>query len=325
VLFVATPLVFLWLVSNYGFPFNPALDIPWASLLGSFAWIGVDSFTKFHLMAVTAFGIAAGGIVFLLLPARWIQKSLAAFIFIFYSSAFASSTKEMTQLSARGKAGVDGYVDWLSAQHVRPDDRLIICGRMAYFEEHSRSAPIDPFFVRWQERFGFNTVWLYQFEAYGRYDVRMAQAPDQIRELARPGDRIVSTTRLTGLDLTSYRYPIYLYTARQPLTAAPRPLYMVDITADNTYKELLGPSINMLGGAYRAMVFMRPDPGAQFSVEVVRVSDNAVIAQGRIDTTTMSTFDFLAPGDTPLQFHLRGTGDYTLFQLLTFAYLGPTR
>ena len=324
VLFVATPLVLLLLVSRYAFPYNPVLDIPWASLLGSFAWIGVDSFTKVHLMAVTAFGIVSGGILFLLLPRRWIQASMAAFVLIFYSSAFASSTKEMTQLSARGKTDVDAYVYWLSVQHVNPDDRLIICGPMAYYEERHRSAPFDPFFVDWQRRFRFSDIWLYQFETYGRYDVRMAQTPDQIRDLARPGDHILCTTRLTDLDLASYRMPIYLYTAPKALAASPRPLYTVDITAEQSYKGVLGAPLNLPVGNYRATVFMRSAPHAQFSVDVVKVKDNALIAGRKVDTSE-STFDFFVPGDAPVQFHLGGTGDPALFQLLTLTYLGPAR
>ena len=324
VLFVAAPLVLLWLASQFAFPYNPVLDISWASLLGSFAWISVDSFTKFHLMAVTAFGIVTGGILFALLPRRWIQPSLATFVLVFYSCAFASSTTEMTQLSGRGKTEVDAYVYWLSVQKVNPDDRLIICGPMAYYEERHRSAPFDPFFVDWQRRFRFNDIWLYQFETYGRYDVRMAQTPDQIRELARPGDHILCTTRLTGLDLASYRMPMYLYTAPKALAASPRPLYTVDITAEQSYKGVLGPPLNLPAGNYRATVFMRPAPGAQFSVEVVKVDNQAVIAKREVDTPG-STFDFFDPGDAAVQFHLGGTGDPALFQLLTFAYVGPAR
>jgi hypothetical protein len=100
---------------------------------------------------------------------------------------------------------------------------------------------------------------------------------------------------------------------------------MVDITADNRYKGLLGGPISMLGGAYRATVFLKSDPGAQFSVDLVRVGDNSVIAHQNIGAASRSTFDFLAPPDTPVQFHLVGTGDPALFQLLTFAYLGPAR
>jgi hypothetical protein len=322
-LFVATPLVLLWLVSRYPFPFNPAVDVPWASLLGSFAWISVDSFTKFHFMVVTALVIAVGGTGLALLPARWIQPSLAAFILIFYSSAFASSTKEMAQLSARGINAVDAAVHWLSLEHVNPDDRLIICGRMAYYEERHRSAALDPFFVDWQERFGFNDIWLFQLEAFGRYDVRIAQTPGQIRELARPGDRVLSTTRLTDLDLTSYQYPLYLYTVRKPLAADPQPLYMVDLIPEYWHQDLLGPPINLPRGNYRASVSMKPDPHAQFSVDVVRVDDNAVIAHRLVDAgSTVSTFDFPAPGDARVQFHLSGTGERSLFQRLTFAYVG---
>jgi hypothetical protein len=57
---------------------------------------------------------------------------------------------------------------------------------------------------------------------------------------------------------------------------------------------------------------------------VVKVKDNALIARRKIDTSE-STFDFFVPGDAPVQFHLRGTGDLALFELLTFSYLGAPR
>jgi hypothetical protein len=324
VLFVATPLALLWLVSRYPFPFNPAVDVPWVSLLGSFAWISVDSFTKFHFIVVASIVIVLAGIALAVLPHRWIQASLAAFILIFYSSAFASSTKEMAQLSARGINEVDAASHWLSSQHVNPDDRIIICGRLAYYEERHRSAALDPFFVDWQERFGFNDIWLFQLEAFGRYDVRMAQTPDQIRELARPGDRVLSTTRLTELDLTGYSYPIYLYTVRRPLAADPQPLYMVDLIPEYWHQDLLGPPINLPRGNYKATVSMRPDAHAQFSVGVVRANDNAVVTHRKLDdAATTTAFDFPAPGDARVQFHLSGTGERSLFQGLTLEYLGP--
>src|SRR5207253_4519473 len=48
--FVVVPLVLLWLVSLYAFPYNPVIDIPWASAIGSFAWKGVATFTKRHML-----------------------------------------------------------------------------------------------------------------------------------------------------------------------------------------------------------------------------------------------------------------------------------
>jgi hypothetical protein len=69
---------------------------------------------------------------------------------------------------------------------------------------------------------------------------------------------------------------------------------------------------------------MRSAPHAQFSVDVVKVKDNALIAGRKVDTSE-STFDFFVPGDAPVQFHLGGTGDPALFQLLTLTYLGPAR
>jgi hypothetical protein len=322
--FIAAPLVLLWLVSRYPFPFNPAVDVPWVSMLGSFAWISVDSFTKSHFIAAAAIVIALAGIVLALLPRRWAQGSLAVFIFFFHSSAFAGSTIEMAQLSARGINWVDAAVRWLSLERVNPGDRLIICGRMAYYEERHRSAPVDAFFINWEERFGFNDIWLFQLEAFGRYDVRMAQTADQIREIARYGDRVLSATRLTELELTGYQYPLYLYTVRKPLAVDPRPLYTLDLIPEDWNQNLLSPPMNLPRGMYRATVPMKSGAHLQFSVEVVRASDHAVIAQRRLDEArTIGTFDFSAPGDASIQLHLEGPGDRSWFEGLTFAYLGP--
>jgi hypothetical protein len=125
------------------------------------------------------------------------------------------------------------------------------------------------------------------------------------------------------LDLTSYQYPLYLYAVRKPLAAGPQPLYMVDLIPEYWHQNLLGPPINLPRGNYRATVSMKPDPHAQFSVEIVRVNDAAVIAHRKLDDITpISTFDFSAPGDARVQFHLTGTGDRSRFQRLTFAYVG---
>src|SRR6266404_993769 len=59
--FVAVPLVLLWMVSLYAFPYNPVIDIPWASAIGSFAWNGVATFTKRHMLILTAVTIIIGG------------------------------------------------------------------------------------------------------------------------------------------------------------------------------------------------------------------------------------------------------------------------
>jgi hypothetical protein len=70
---------------------------------------------------------------------------------------------------------------------------------------------------------------------------------------------------------------------------------------------------------------MKPDSRAQFSVDVVRIDNNALVAHRNLDDAmTTSTFDFPAPGDAPVQFHLSGSGDRARFERLTFAYLGPT-
>jgi hypothetical protein len=118
--------------------------------------------------------------------------------------------------------------------------------------------------------------------------------------------------------------PIYLDTAPKALAASPRPLYTVDITAEQSYKGVLGPPLNLPLGNYRATVFMRSAARAQFSVDVLRVNDNSVIAERTVNTSE-STFDFFVPGDAPVQFHLRGTDDPALFRLLTFSYLGAAR
>src|SRR5207249_3904249 len=122
------------------------------------------------------------------------------------------------QREENGESQYDGRISaeriwtWLSSNHVKPADRLIICGNMAYYEERHRVTPIDHFFLEWHRRFDLSDIMLLQIEALGRYDVRIARYPDQIRTMMRRGDHLLSATRLADLDLVSYQYPYYLYT-----------------------------------------------------------------------------------------------------------------
>jgi hypothetical protein len=130
---------------------------------------------------------------------------------------------------------------------------------------------------------------------------------------------------LTELDLTSYQYPIYLYTVHEALAADPRPLYTLDLIPEYWHENLLGPPINLPRGNYKATVYMKSDGHAQYSVDVVRANDNGVIAHRKLDdATSTSAFDFSAPGDARVQFHLSGIGERSSFQRLTFAYVGAS-
>ena len=319
ILFIAVPLLLLLVVSSYAFPYNPVLDIPWASMLGSFAWRGVDSFTKQHFAILAVLLISGMGAVLLADSARLVARTLAIFILAFHAVTFASGAVEMAQLSNRGKPLVDGVAYWLSLNHVNANDRLILCGRMGYYQESERSTPLDPLFVNWHESFGLTNVWNFQLETYGRYDVRMAQSPDQIAGFLRPGDHLLAATRLTGLDLISYRFPLYLYAAHQSLAAAPRPLYTFDITKDQSYGRVLDPPINLLPGGYRARLYLRPTQ--TFSVEAVNLKDNTILFHSQGSAAELRAFEFSAPQNAVVQFRMASEPERAQFQELTLEYL----
>lgn len=318
-LLVAVPFVLLGLLGRYAFPYNPVIDIPWASALGSSFWIGVDSFSKIQLTGAAALLILIFCAVLLLIRARWMQIALATFVLGFCVFAFVSSATEMTQLSRRGKSQVDGVVYWLSSNHVNAGDRLILCGRMAYYQERHRSTPFDAFFVNWHERLGFTEIWNFQLETFGRYDVRMAQTVDQLRALLRPGDHLLTATRFTGLDLISYRYPLYLYTARKPLASDPRPLYTFDITAEQVVGKMLSGPIDLPAGNYRATLHVGTNPESQVAIEAV-TKNRFVIVHREGPSPGVLAFEFQASGDSPIQFLLGSEGQARSFQELTLEY-----
>src|SRR5258708_2830678 len=103
--FVVVPLVLLWVVSLYAFPYNPVIDIPWASAIGSFAWKGVATFTKRHMLILTAFTIIFGGSAVAFFFARRTQMYAAALILIFFAGTFASGAQENDELTRAGRIG----------------------------------------------------------------------------------------------------------------------------------------------------------------------------------------------------------------------------
>jgi len=318
--FVLVPLVLLWVVSLYAFPYNPVIDIPWASAMGSFAWNGVATFTKRHMFIITAFTIVVAGTSIAFLFARRIQAFAAALILVFFGGIFASSAKEMEELSRAGRIDTFHVTNWLASNGLHPDDRLIICGNMAAYQETHRITPIDDFFIEWQRDFGLTDIAILQVEAAGRYDVRIARNPDMIRTLLRTGDRLLSATRITDLELVSFQYPYYLYVLRKS-GVNPRPLYTIDLTEDVEYERppymMLGQPVLLPAGRYRTTLYLTADDNAPLVAEVLGVKTVAGTA------SQIKSFEFTSPSNTPLQFRLSGGAiAHARFHDATIEYLG---
>jgi hypothetical protein len=299
--FVGVPLALLWLVSLYAFPYNPVIDIPWASAIGSFAWKGVATFTKRHMLIVTAFTIIVAGIPMALLFPRRIRSFAAALILIFFGGIFASSAKELDELSRAGRIDTVHVTNWLASNGLHADDRLIICGNMAAYQESHRITPIDGFFIDWQRDFGLTDIAILQIEATGRYDVRIARNPDMIGTLLRPGDRLLSATRITDLQLVGFQYPYYLYTLNKS-GVNPRPLYTIDLTEDVIYERqnylMIGQPVLLPAGSYRATLYLTTEDAEPVTAEVLGANATA--------PSQLKSFDFTSPGDAPLQLRLSG-------------------
>jgi hypothetical protein len=304
--FVTVPLILLWLVSLYAFPYNPVIDIPWASAIGSFAWNGVATFTKRHMLILTAFTIVAGGSAIAFLFARRTQTFAAALILIFFGGIYASSAKEMDELSRLGRIDTMHVTNWLASNGLRPDDRLVICGNMAGYQESHRITPIDDFFIEWQRDFGLTDIAILQIEATGRYDVRIARNPGMIRPLLRLGDRLLSATRISDLYLISFQYPYYLYALSKP-DANPRPLYTIDLTEDVIYGRenylMIGQPVLLPAGHYKITLYLTGEDDAALVAEVIAANTLAAHFEG------LKSFDFTSLG-TPLQFRLKGKAKF---------------
>lgn len=318
--FVGVPLVILWIVSLYAFPYNPVIDIPWASAMGSFAWNGVATFTKRHMFIITAFTIVVAGASIAFLFARRVQTFAAALVLVFFGGIFASSAKEMDELSRAGRIDTFHVTNWLASNGLHADDRLIICGNMAAYQESHRITPIDDFFIEWQRDFGLTDIAILQIEAAGRYDVRIARNPDMIRALLRTGDRLLSATRITDLELVSFQYPYYLYEQKKA-GVNPRPLYTIDLTEDVEYKRppymMLGQPVLLPAGRYRTTLYLTAEGDAPLVAEVVGVKTVAGPA------SQIKSFDFASPGGAPLQFRLSGPAvAHARFQDAVIEYLG---
>jgi hypothetical protein len=321
--FVGVPLILLWLVSLYAFPYNPVIDIPWASAIGSFAWAGVATFTKRHMLIVTAFAIVAMGIPIAFLFARRVQSFAAALILLFFGGIFASSAKELDELSRAGRIDTMHVTNWLASNGLRADDRLVICGNMAAYQESHRVTPIDDFFIDWQRDFGLTDIAILQIEATGRYDVRIARNPEMIRTLMRPGDRLLSATRITDLELIGFQYPYYLYTLKKT-GVNPQPLYTIDLTEDVIFERqnylIIGQPVLLPAGRYRTTLYLTAEDKALLVAEVMTA--NTVAAHFEGAASKLGSFEFRAPGDAPVQFRLGGPAiAHAKFHDATIEYL----
>jgi len=198
--------------------------------------------------------------------------------------------------------------NWLASNGLHPDDRLVICGNMAAYQESHRTTLIDDFFIEWQRDFGLTDIAILQIEATGRYDVRIARNPEMIRTLMRPGDRLLSATRITDLDLIGFQYPYYLYTLKKS-GVNPQPLYTIDLTEDVIFERqnylIIGQPVLLPAGRYRATLYLSAEGSAPLVAEVMAADAVAAHFEGTL--SQLKSFDFTASGNVLLQFRLGGS------------------
>lgn len=317
-LFVAVPLALLGLLALYSFPYIPVLDIPWASALGSSRWAAVDHFTKERLFVLAAALIVAAGASILLVSPRRRAPVFAGFVLLLNSVAIASSAKKMDTLTAQAAPIASGVVGWLNHQGVNAGDRLIVCAQMAFYQERHWVTPMDAFFIEWHQRFDLTQFKVFDLEALGRFDVRIASSPEQVRELMRPGDRLLTATRISGLAPLSYQYPYYLYTLRGATLEKIEPLYTFDITGNLAIPQppdvapaqqtriLLGPPVNLPAGHYEVEFRVRARPADHIAAEVVQEPGGTAIARREGSAGELGPLEFSTHAYAPVRFLLTG-------------------
>jgi hypothetical protein len=315
---IIAPLVLLAAVSRYSFPYIPVMDIPWVAAMGTPGVADVLHFDRVRAMISASVLIALMSALLLPLGPRRAQLAMAVFIVAFNVFGIVSSTKKMSVLSTMGRVPTRRVLDWLSANQLRANDTLVIAGPLASFQERHRKLPVDAFFVEWQRRFGLTVIANLQLEAVGRFDVRMAPSPDEIASLLAGGGRLLTATRMTGLTLVGYQYPLYLYAAAPGSSEPVRPLFSVDLTDDLAYAwpygqpperqahMMIAQPIDLPAGRYRAVLNVSAPPSSRLASEFVRPTTGDRLGGSAGNPAEIGSFEFVTPGDSPVQLRVVG-------------------
>jgi 4-amino-4-deoxy-L-arabinose transferase-like glycosyltransferase len=225
--------VFVALISLYNYPLpSPAVEAPWAGLLGSINRSGVVDFNYSRFLLDALWAVLIATTLLLILPrprlATGSATVLAAFVVLFHVTTFLFTARLLAAWSRGGVGALQPVVNWLASSGVKPGDPLFIAGYWA-FDARSAVAPTDEFFQSWIYKQGPYATLSVQLEALARYDVRMISGLAQIPSRMKPGDGLMIDTRVSDMDFVSEFYPYYLY--RQPLqpSGPPRALYTIDL------------------------------------------------------------------------------------------------
>lgn len=207
---LAVPLALLCVISLYPFTYIPVIDIPWAAALGTTGLLDVVNFNKTRALLVAAAITVVTGTIVLTLRGRQVQVLLALFVIVFNTSVFVATAKKMSMLSTIARNEVMPIVQWLRSNGINPNDKLIVTGDVAFFQDSHLVTPSDTGFIAWQRQF-LPVITELQIETVLRLDLRLAASPSEVDRLMMPGDRLLTASRMTGLRLVSDRSPLYLY------------------------------------------------------------------------------------------------------------------
>jgi hypothetical protein len=229
--FLGVPLLLIGALRAYPFAVSSIIEVPWANALGSAA----------GLLPFSPKGLTIAAVVLTVLAASILLKTPKAapflfggYILLFNGLGLVSSSMGLAAWTTRGLRIVSPVLNWLSTNHVRSGDRILIAGRHAYFEDPSSfgGTPQDDMFLDWTWRKGLEEPLEWQIETIGRFDVRMVPAASAIKEEARPGDYLLTLARFDALNLKSSHDPFNLYRIGAVLAQPPSPRYILHIPAD---------------------------------------------------------------------------------------------
>ncbi len=313
-----------------------AIEIPWATALGTFTGTGFGAFQKLRL---AAFGVGwillSAGLV--LLWRRSSANHLALSIAVFNAFCFASSAHALTTISREGLPGLEENLRFLARSGATLGSRLLIATDAGPWQSSRAHLISDYFFLEWNRAMGLDGPNVWQLETLGRYDIRPVAQWRQLAEIARPGDYFLTTTRFTNAELAGSKPPYYLFritaeAARmQPVYASEIPHERVIIVTPGmgqpsppaAGQDLASGPLNIpVGGSYRLTAMAQGDFSAATAIEF-KAADGATLSRTAAAPGQRLAGEFTVPGPGQVFYHLLGRpGVGVKLQGLRLEYIG---
>lgn len=157
------------------------------------------------------------------------RRVLTLWFLVFFLLPSTVTISIMHQWSERLRHSPQGTVLRWIKEKIGIGHRLLVTGRHAYFEPAFLQQGLDARLVEWNESFFLRAPFVYRLEMAGLYDLRMADSPDELRDLFSESQGSVLLTALT------------LRGAKPLAVLGPLHLYRVSIPPEIVYRTELDP------------------------------------------------------------------------------------